>query len=296
MYRRISWIVLSVLALLALTTTVAWAAPMTQEGEEVTTDVLWTTLAPIVAIATFVERVLETFWERYEKKGVQPNTEGVPNKSAPDYVAGKKVSSHWLGTGIAVIAIGLTNVTFFRLLGFDVLFSSPELTLFDLGIGGIFDNFTLGTLVDWLATAAIVGWGGTELTHSIIEGLVKGRGLWKEMQQVQEGRKSIMDVRFISDYIIPKLEERGISAATLRQAFQILNVVGVSPDQIIEQMTTGMVDEFLTELEAGDDPKRAEAARAARALLEGVPAEKRIEVPNVLGLLDSDQLGRFLRT
>jgi len=292
--RKVFWIVLGVLALLALTTTVVWAAPVTQEGGEVTADVLWTTLAPIVAIATFVERVLETFWERYERRGVWPNTEGVPNKSASDYVTRKKAGSHWLGTGIAVVVIGLTNVTFFRLLGFDVLFSSPELTLFDLGIGGIFDDFTLGTLVDWLATAAIVGWGGTELTHSIIEGLVKGRGLWKEMQQVQEGRKSIMDVKFINDYVIPRLEDRGIPAATLRQAFQIMNVVGVSPDQIIEQMTTGAVDEFLTELETGDDPKMAEAARSARALLEGVPAEKKIEIPNILGLLDSNQLERFL--
>jgi hypothetical protein len=295
MRKRAIWIVIGVLALLALTATVAWAAPVTQQGEgEATADVLWTTLAPIVAIATFVERVLEVFWTRWEGAKVWPNTKGVPKRSTPDYVAKKQMGSHWLGTGIAVIAVGLTNVTFFRLLGFDVLFSSPDLVLFDLGIGGIFDDFTVGTLVDWLATAAIVGWGGTELTHSVIEGLVKGRGLWKEMQQVQEGRKSIMDVKFIGDYVIPKLEERGIPVDTLREALQTLNAVGVSPDKIIGQMTVGKADEFLAELEADADPERARAAQAARALLEGVPAEKKIEIPNVLGLLDSDQLERFL--
>lgn len=295
MRKRGFWIVLGVLVLLALTTTVAWAAPVTQEGEGATTDVLWTTLAPIVAIATFVERVLEVFWTRWEEGKIWPNKKGVLEKSAPEYVANKQMGSHWLGTGLAVVAIGLTNVTFFRLLGFDVLFSSPELVLFDLGIGGILDNFTWGTLIDWLATAAIVGWGGTELTHSVIEGLVKGRGLWKEMQQVQEGSKSIMDVKFISDYIVPKLKNRGIPVETVRQAFQTLNTVGVSPDKVIGQMTMGKADEFLAELEASDDPQKVEAARSARALLEGVPAEKKMEIPNVLGLLDSDQLKRFLR-
>ena len=255
MRKRGFWIVTGVLALLALTTTVAWAAPLVQEGEgDVTTDVLWTTLAPIVAIATFVERVLEVFWTRWEEEKIWPNMKGVSKRSDPNYVAKKQMGSHWLGTGIAIIAIGLTNVTFFRLLGFDVLFSSPNLALFNLGIGGIFDNFTIGTLIDWLATAAIVGWGGTELTHSVIEGLVKGRGLWKEMQQVQEGQKSIMEVEFISDYIVPKLEERGVPVETVRRAFQTLDAVGVSPDKVISQMTIGEADEFLAKLETGDDP------------------------------------------
>ncbi len=294
MRKRGLWIVLGVVALLALTTTVAWAAPTMQEEGETTADVLWTTLAPIVAIATFVERVLETFWERYEKKGAWPNKEGVLDKSASDHVASKKAGSPWIGTGIAFVAIGLTNVTFFRLLGFDVLFSSPELVLFDLGIGGIFDDFTVGTLIDWLATAAVIGWGGTELTHSIIEGLVKGRNLWKEMQQVQEGRKSILDVKFVNDYIIPKLKESGIPPEKLRQAFQFLNRVGVSPDKIIAQMTKGQADEFLTELEA--DPKKAQAVQAARTLLEGVPPEKAVEIPNILSLLTPDQLKGFLGT
>jgi len=111
---------------------------------------------------------------------------------------------------------------------------------------------------------------------------------------VQEGSKSIMDVEFISDYIVPKLEKRGIPVETVRQAFQTLNTVGVSPDQIISQMTIGKADEFLAELEASDDPKKAEAALSARILLEGVPAEKKMEIPNVLGLLDSNQLKRFL--
>ncbi|MGD1991764.1 MAG: hypothetical protein PVI59_01100 [Anaerolineae bacterium] len=291
MRKRSRWILLGVLTLLALTPSIAWAMPFTQEGTS-GQDALWVTLAPLLAIATVVERVLEVTWDRWEKVGAWPNEKGVADRGDPDYVMQKKLRSHWLGTALAIIVIGLTNVRFFRLLGFDVLFSDPRLQLFDLGIGGIFDEFTLGTLVDWLATAAVVGWGGTELTHSIIEGLVKGRNLWKEMQEVQEGRRSILDARFFSDFIAPKLEEKGISVAQLRQAFETLRSVGVSPDELIGKMTVGQADQLLDELAA--QPEKAEAARAIRNLLEGVPEEKQAEIPNVLDLLTPEQRRRFL--
>ena len=290
MRKRSLWVFLGVLALLVLTTSAAWAMPLGQDGT--TEDGLWLTLAPLLAIATFVERVLEVTWDRWEHVGIWPNKEGVVNRSDSDYVRKKSLRSHWLGTAFAVIAIGLTNVRFFRLLGFDVLFSDPRLQLFDLGIGGIFDEFTVGTLIDWVATAAIVGWGGTELTHSIIEGLVKGRNLWKEMQEVHEGRKSILDARFFIDFIAPKLEEKGISVSQLRQAFETLRSVGVSPDQLIGKMTVGQVDEFLDQL--ADEPEKAAAAQAVRNLLEGVPAEQQVEIPNVLDLLTPEQRRRFL--
>jgi hypothetical protein len=291
MRKRSLWIFSGVLTLLVLTTSVAFAMPLVQEGTTAQ-DALWTTLAPLLAIATFVERVLEVIWDRWEHAGVWPNEAGVANRGDSDYVRKKKLRSHWLGTAIAAAAIGFTNVRFFRLLGFDVLFSDPRLQLFDLGIGGILDEFTIGTLVDWVATASIVGWGGTELTHSIIEGLVKGRNLWKEMQEVHEGRKSILDARFFIDFIAPKLEEKGISVNQLRQAFDTLRSVGVSPDQLIGKMTVGQADEFLEQLEG--EPEKAAAARAVRNLLEGVPAEQQVEIPNVLDLLTPEQRRRFL--
>jgi hypothetical protein len=295
MIKRSFWIILGVLVLLALTTTVVWAGgeetPPGQEGE-VGADTLWTTLAPLIAIATSVERVLEILWERWEKAGVRPNWAGEPCPSAPDYVMKKKQRSHWLGTLIAVVAIGLTNVRFFRLLGFDVLFSSPDLLLFNAGIGGILDDFTVGTLIDWGLTAGIIGWGGTELTHNIIEGLIKGRSLWKEMREVESGEKSITDAKFFNDYIAPQLEERGVSVAMLRQAFQMLGSAGVPVDQLIGSMTTGKVDEFLGQLEA--QAETAQAGQSVRTLLEGVPPEKTMEVPNVLNLLTPDLRQRFL--
>lgn len=290
--KRIFWIVMMVLALLALTTTVAWAddgMPPGQEGEA-TADALWTTLAPVIAIATCTERILEMFWERWEKSGLRPNKAGVPDRSSSAYIMKKKAGSHWLGTLIAVIAVGLTNARFFRLMGLDVLFSST--TLFTSTIGGIFDDFTIGTLIDWLLTAGIIGWGGTELTHSVIEGLVKGRNLWKEMREVEAGRKSILDAKFFNDYVAPELVKKGISVDMLRQAFQTLSAAGVSADQFIGSMTSGKVDELLSQLET--QPKTAQASQAVRALLEGVPLEKSVEVPNVLNLLTPDQRRRFL--
>lgn len=289
--RRIVWIGIGVLTLLALTPAVALASDGGPLEETAAGDVLWTTLAPIVAIATATERILEMFWDRWERAGVWPNKKGVSDTGASDYILRKKSGSHWLGTLVAIIAVGLTNVRFFRLLGFDVLFS--DLTLFqDPGIGGIFEGFTVGTVVDWIMTAGIVGWGGTELTHSVIEGLVKGRNLWKEMRQVESGRKSILDAKFFNDYVAPQLERKGISVAGLREAFQTLNAVGVSVDKFIGSMTAGNVDRMLDRLEA--KPSTARAGHAVRSVLEGVPPTRRAEIPNVLNLLTPEQRRRFL--
>ena len=299
MAKRWPWIVAGVLVLVALTTTAAWAAgtggPAAQEppGGEGTTDALWVALTPLLAIATFIERVLEVFWDRWEKAGVWPNRKGVANTSAPEYVAKKRLHSHWIGTVLALIAIGLTNVRLFRMLGLDVLFSASRLALFNAGLGGILDSFSVGTLIDWLMTAAIIGWGGTEITHSIIEGLVRGRNLWKEMREVQAGQKSILDSRFFGDYIAPRLAERGISVETLRQAFQTLQSVGVSVDEFLGSMTVGQVDSFLDRL-VEKRPEAAGAVAAVRDLLEGVPAERKVETPNILALLPADLRRRFL--
>lgn len=291
MNRRVLWIALVLVGLVGFTATAAWAAPPGQE-EGVGADALWVTLAPLIAIATFIERVLEIFWDRWEARGVWPNPAGVSNPSAPAYVNFKKMWSQWLGTFLAIMAIGLTNVRLFRLLGFDVLFSSPNLELFNLGIGGIFDHFTVGTLIDWLLTAGIIGWGGTELVHGVVEGLIKGRNLWKEMREVEAGRKSILDARFFNDYVAPELEKRGVSVTALRQAFQTLSMLGVPADEFIGSLTVGQADRFLGQLQMR--PETAEAGQAIRALLEGIPPEKRAEIPNILNLLTPEQRRRFL--
>ena len=290
--KRIALIVIGVLVLMALTTTVVWAQDGSTNGGDgaSATDVLLQALAPVVAIATAVERVLEVFWDRWEKADKWPNKKGVPDKGAPQYISSKKIGSQVLGTVFAFVAVGLTNARFFRLLGLDVLFSNW--VLFDINIGGILDNFTVGTLIDWVMTSVVIGFGGTELTHSIIEGLVKGRNLWKEMRDVEAGRKSILDAKFFNDYIVPQLEKRGVSLAALRQTFQTLESAGVSPDQLISSMTVGKADELLSQLEA--KPETSQAAKAVRTLLEGVPAEKAVEVPDVLALLTPDQRQRFL--
>lgn len=291
MSKRILWIVLGVLTLLALTTSVAWAAPLHQEGD-LTSDVLWHTLAPLLAIATFIERVLEAVWDRWEKISPDKRPKWLPDPRAVNYVEKKKLWSHWMGTFFAVLAIGLTNFRFFRLLGLDVLFSSPNLLLFNLDIGGIFDNFTVGTLIDWLLTAGVIGWGGTELTHSILEGLVKGRNLWKEMREVEAGRMAIADAHFFNDYVVPQLERHGVSASSVREVFQTLNSVGIRPDQFIGEMTAGKVDQFLMGMEGR--PEQAAAAYAVRNLLDGVPPAQQAEIPHIIALLTPEQRRRFL--
>jgi hypothetical protein len=294
MGKRFLFVIVGVLVLLALTTTVVWAADGDTNGGGTTgaTDVLVQALAPIIAIATAIERILEMFWERWEKAGVWPNKKGVPDTGDLDYIARKKAGSHWLGTLCALIAIGLTNARFFRLLGLDVGVLFSGWVLFSSDIGGIFGNFTIGALIDWVMTATIIGWGGTELTHSIIEGLVRGRNLWKEMREVEAGRKSILDAKFFNDYIAPELEKRSISVAALKQAFEGLKTVGVPVDEFIGSMTIGKVDDLLTEI-AGR-PGGTEASQAVRALFEGVPPERAVEVPDILALLTPEQRKRFL--
>jgi hypothetical protein len=292
--RRGLWIVLGVIAFMVLTTMVVWAAPLGQGDEQVAADALWVTLAPLIAIATSIERIMEMFWDRWENAGMWPNVGGV-EESTPDYILKKKARSQWLGTGLAVVAIGLTNVRFFRLLGFDILFSSPDLMLFNAGIGGIFDDFTVGTLIDWALTAVIIGWGGTELTHSVIEGLVKGRNLWKEMREVSESERSIVDVQLFRRYVAPALEEHGVSIASLRQTLETLDSFGVPVNEFIGSMSTGKVDEFIGRLEA--KPETTGAAQALRTFLDGVPPEKRVELPDVssvINLLTAEQRERFL--
>ncbi len=288
MRNRCLWPGIVVLALAVLVPTVALAAPLDQE--EVPADALWIALAPLIAIATFVERVLEIFWDRWESPGVWPNRKGVSDPSAPAYVRSKKAWSQWLGTLVAALIIGMTNVRLFRFLGFDVLFSN--LLLFTSRVGGIFDQFTVGTLVDWLLTAGIIGWGGTELVHNIIEGLIKGRNLWREMREVEAGRKSILDARFFGDYVAPELEKRGVSVIGLRNLFQTLSSVGLAPDPLLASLTTGQVDRLLAQLSS--NPQTAPAAEAIRAFLDQVPAEKQPEIPNLLALLTPQQRRRFL--
>ena len=291
--RKWALIVLGMLLLLAVTTGVAWAQDGDQPGQAESSqpgNVLWVTLAPLLAIATGIERVLEVFWDRWEQVGAWPNRRGVDDPSRPKYVSQKRLFSHLIGTGLAILAVGLVNARFFRLLGLDVLFSGLE--LFHVGIGGILDHFTVGTLVDWLLTAGIIGWGGTEITHSVIEGLVKGRNLWKEMREVQAGRMSVLDARFFNDIVVPELEKRGVDVGRVRQVFQTLNSVGVPVDSILGDLTAGKIDTAIAGLESREET--AAAGAALRALLEGVPPQQALEIPGVLGLLTREQRVRFL--
>ncbi|MBN1955011.1 MAG: hypothetical protein JW900_08180 [Anaerolineae bacterium] len=272
MKRKALQVTLGLFLLLALTTTTAWAAPMLQGGDSTSTDDLWLTLAPLIALATSIERVLEVLWERWEKKDIWPNKDGVADNKDSSYVEKKRLRSHVIGTLIAIVAIGLTNVRFFHLLGLDVLFAGVP--LFDLeSIGGILNDFTLGSLVDWVMTAGIIGWGGTELTHSIIEGLVKGRNLWKEMREVQAGERSILEVDLFNEMIAPRLEEMGVSVTTLQQMLTTLESAGVPVDDFIAAMTAGKAREYLEGLDS-------ETSQAVLTLLEGTPVAKGVELPD----------------
>jgi hypothetical protein len=282
MMKRGLWVALVMtVLLLVMAVSTAWAAPVWQEGTDAdpSADPLWGALVPLLATATAIERVMERFWERYERQGRWPKKEGVrsQDRKTEKYMEFKKGAGHWLGFALAVIAIAFTDVRLFNLLGLDVLASSGRV-FFDLGIGGIFDDFTFGTLVDWVATAIIIGWGGTELTHSILTSLVRGRRLWEEMKEVKAGEKSVFDVEFFEKKIAPDLQDLGISMATLRQAFQTLNAAGVPVDTIISEMSFGTAQEFLR--------AKGQAGEAMLALLEGTPKIKAADPVRLGGILD----------
>jgi hypothetical protein len=122
--------------------------------------------------------------------------------------------------------------------------------------------------------------------------LVKGRNLWKEMREVEAGRKSILDAKFFNDYIAPELEERGVSVVKLRGVMKGLESVGFSADEFISSITIEKVGGMVSELES--NPETAAVGKAVRDLLDDVPQQQAMEIPNVLALLTPEQRRRFL--
>ena len=221
-------------------------------------------------------------WKTFPEKGDQNNV--------PQNILDHFDSTGTPGTDRDRFAIALTNVRLFRLLNLDVGLLLPAgQPLFNLGIGGIFDDFTVGTLIDWVMTAVIVGWSGTELTHSILVGLVKSRQLWEETQAVQAGQKSLLDVQFVKDIIGPELDKMGLSLTSLRTAFTALDKIGVKPDQIIVNMVTGKAEEFLQE--------QGKAGQALLNLLEGdvtSPGCDPVDLGKLLDKIAPDARKQFL--
>lgn len=261
------------------------------EGGTAGQDALWSMLAPIVAIATSTERLVEMYWNRYEQPGVWPNKKGVANPKESAYVLFKMRRSYWLGTAIAFIAVGLTDARFFRLLGLDVLFANME--LFHWGIGGIFDHFTVGSAIDWALTAGVIGWGGTELVHNIIEGLVKGRNLWKETEQVRAGERQFTETQLFYEYVLPHLEQLGIPATTFFQITGWLREANVPLDEFVSATLNHTQEAFFARLEA--TPQGARAAAALRNLLkrEEIAPDNLIQISNLLQTVAPQMAERF---
>ncbi|MDY7077178.1 MAG: hypothetical protein SXV54_09665 [Chloroflexota bacterium] len=167
-------------------------------------------LAPLLVLAIFVERVLEVMWDNYESGNkvlmvvlgtkwiaedkhlagdhIQKIKKITANKETDDYKfyeKGKRLRSHWAGT---IIAIGLCFLTGYA------LFSSLDMKVPN------------GPIADVLLTSLMLGWGGTEFTHSVVDALVKRRNLW---QQEKETSKQIAEDKKVSqsDELL-KLAER----------------------------------------------------------------------------------------
>jgi len=287
--KRWTWLLIWIAVLLVFSTGTVLAQSNTPAQE----DPLWHVLTPIIAITTMVERLLEIFWGRWEEEKVWPNRAGVPDRKDKAYIFHKQQLSQWIGTAFAFLAIGLTDARFFRLLGLEVLFASSAV-LFNAGVGGIFDNFTLGSLIDWVMTAAIIGWGGTELVHNIIEALIKGRNLWKETQQVRSGERQFNETTLFYDYILPRIEQAGIPAATFYQLLGQLRAANIPLDDFISAAVNGTLDQLFGSLEAS--AQGALVSRSLHNMLErdGVPREALIQLPHILAPLSPEVYARFI--
>ena len=233
----------------------------------------WDVLALMAAIALLTERVVETFWDRWEQPGIWPNERGVPDPTDPDYRRLKKVRSQWLGTGIALFITGLTNVRFFRGLGIGVLFSD------------------MGTLVDWIATSGIIGWGGAELAHSLIEGMLDARSLLKERRESHASRRSVQDMELLHTHILPQLSAAGISSERVRRVLLALRRLGGSEEVLIDHLAAGDLEGALRRLRTG--PEQEQTLRELRSLLEGLTPEQRRRLGEVLEVLTPAQRERL---
>lgn len=178
-------------------------------------------LAPVVVLAIFIERVLEVMWDNYEsgnhilmaifgikwiakdaKKGywqarkdkdmvtahIQEIKKITTDKETPAYKfyeKGKRLRTHWAGTVIAIVLCFLTGYALFSSLGMKV----PN-----------------GPVADVLLTALMIGWGGTEFTHNVVDALVKGRSLWQ--QEKETSKQLAEDKKLGQNDELLKLAER----------------------------------------------------------------------------------------
>jgi uncharacterized membrane protein len=159
-----------------------------------------TALAPLIVISIVTERLLEVMWDAYESgqqfllalfgtKWVSPEgkrfwtvrtqadreklaQEHVLNikqitgdRETPEYKSyekGKRLRAHFAGTVVALLFCLVTGYALFSALEMDV---------------------PTGHWVDSLLTSLMIGWGGTEFTHSIVDALSKGRKLWQQEKE-----------------------------------------------------------------------------------------------------------------
>lgn len=280
---------IAALLLLAFTTAVAWAAAPGQDGP-LTRSSPWTTLILLAAVAAFTERVLEVIWDRWEQAGSWPNLAGVVDPSDPAYKQTKRARSHWLGTAIALLVTGLSGVRLFHGMGIDVLFSSGPL-LFDLDAGGVFDRFTLGTLVDWLLTSGVIGWGGTELMHSLLEGMFDARALLRERQAVQISRRSVQDAELLRTFIVPRFEQIGIPLSRATRIVSGLAAAGIPFQSLIDHLAEGDVNGLLREVHSRLGT--AASVREWQELLQGMSPAQMSELAETLAALPLEQRERL---
>ena len=259
--------------LLSITAAAAMQAAPFGQGETASGESAWAILALVAAIALLTERVVEAIWDRWEQPGTWPNERGVPDPTDPGYKQLKKARSHWLGTGIALLITGLTNVRFFRGLGIEVLFSN------------------LGSLIDWIATSGIIGWGGAELAHSLIEGMLDARILLKERRESHASRRSVQDMELLRTHLMPQLAAAGISFETAREILLTLRRLGGSEEVLIDHLTAGDAEGALRRIR----PRfgQEEALRKLRSLLQDLAPEQQRRLGEVLEVLTPAQRERL---
>ncbi len=183
-------------------------------------------LAPVLVLATVVERVMEVLWSTWERLTVaawetmirKGNDQAEKDKLLrdPDYVRKllldnaaykdrKRLMTLLVGSLLGLVLSGLTGVRFFEMTFAMLQLAQPVVRL------GTLD---LALAVDLLLTGLIIG-AGSQPAHSIINWIYWAQNVQKELADLRRGERTLADSQL------------------LKNAFAVL---GVPPETMLEVM------------------------------------------------------------
>lgn len=204
-------------------------------------------LAPILVLATLVERIMEVLWDWSERLMVAAREAMIRNgdnqdekdklRRDPGYVRklllesdayrnGKRVATFVVGS---VMGVGLgifTGVRFFQLTFAVLQVAQPALML---------GNLDVVLLSDIIITGMVIG-AGSQPAHAIINWIYFAQSVQKELVGLRRGERRLTESQILKD----TLATLGIPPETLSEVMRLMAQNGVSTlDDLLNLLRSG---------------------------------------------------------